>query len=556
MQKWKVPRTPARQGEVCPDHPRRAGSIRSILPWALALAGTITNGGALAGPYTQPGHTISEMVAWATSVESLDRGPMDIAKPDDGDASYGAESDVLGPASTDTLDVLSLGDGGEIELGLASGIGDGPGNDFAVFENGFYTELGLFAEFAFVEVSSNGMDFARFDAISLPTHLVPGGAEVDPTDYYNLAGDQPIGLGTGFDLSELSDHKLVQSGLLDLDHVTHVRVVDVIGDGSKEDAYMNPVYDPYPTDSLTSGFDLNAVGVIHVPEPGLLGGLLSGLLALLGVGRARRRAHRPTLLALAAGVSLSLSSGVQAGPLVDFEDLGLAPESFITGEDGGDFTSGGFTFGAGYRADWDYAWGFYASTTTDSETPGFTNQYSAYPDGITGNGAGGSSTYGVFYQDSFQDEKRMVLDDIAVLQSAMIANTTYAYLSMRDGDDIGKKFGGDDGTDEDWFLLTVTGYDESDQVTGTTELYLADYRSSDPIDDYILSEWTELDLSVLGAVKSLGFGLTSSDVGDFGMNTPAYLAIDDILVPEPGTALLLAVGLVGLGAARRQSPGR
>ncbi|MBT3193431.1 MAG: DUF4465 domain-containing protein, partial [Verrucomicrobia bacterium] len=48
-------------------------------------------------------------------------------------------------------------------------------------------------------------------------------------------------------------------------------------------------------------------------------------------------------------------------------------------------------------------------------------------------------------------------------------------------------------------------------------------------EDYIVGEWTWVDLTSFGpAVKSLHFSLSSSDNGAWGMNTPAYYAIDDL----------------------------
>ena len=147
-------------------------------------------------------------------------------------------------------------------------------------------------------MSSNGFDYARFDAVSLQATPVSGGATVDPTDYGNFAGDQPNGLGTGFDLAELADHPLVTAGDLDLSQVTRVRLVDVIGDGSLLDSQGNPVYDPYATPFPTGGFDVHAVGVLQpVPEPGVGAGLCAGgslcsLLLSMRRARGRRRARR------------------------------------------------------------------------------------------------------------------------------------------------------------------------------------------------------------------------------------------------------------------------
>ena len=78
---------------------------------------------------------------------------------------------------------------------------------------------------------------------------------------------------------------------------------------------------------------------------------------------------------------------------------------------------------------------------------------------------------------------------------------------------------------------------------GTVDFYLADYRFADNSKDYIVENWEYVDLSSLGVVKSLEFSLNSSDAGVFGMNTPAYFAMDDLnCVPEPATMVLLALG--------------
>jgi hypothetical protein len=232
------------------------------------------------------------MVAWATSVYELVRGPMDIANPGFGPASYGAEADVLGAASGDDLTVLSLGDNGTITLSFEYGIGDGIGDDFAVFENGLWTEEGLFAEFAYVEVSSNGVDFAGFAPVTHRTTPVLSFWVVDPADYEHFAGDEASGLGTGFDLSLLMNHPLVQSGDLDLYNVLYVRLTDVIGDGSLLDANSDPIYDPHPTLYASSGFDLDGIGVINVPEPAGAALWISGLLSLTGLARVSRSARR------------------------------------------------------------------------------------------------------------------------------------------------------------------------------------------------------------------------------------------------------------------------
>ena len=258
----------------------------AALAACLALCGA---SGARAGPYTESGYAPGVVQSWATSVVAFDRGPMDIANPGGGDASFGAPEYALGPATNDNMDVFSLGDGGWITLYVAGGIPNAAGDDFAVFENGFYAPGGLYAEFAFVEVSSNGVDFARFPATCLRTSQVAGGGTIDPTDYHNLAGKHPLNRGTGFDLAELAGHPLVAQGKLDLANVAYVRLVDVVGNGSTLDAAGRPVYDPYSTPYPSGGFDVDAVGA---PEPDPTAGLAAGALAVCALSRRRRSCAR------------------------------------------------------------------------------------------------------------------------------------------------------------------------------------------------------------------------------------------------------------------------
>jgi hypothetical protein len=123
---------------------------------------------------------------------------------------------------------------------------------------------------------------------------------------------------------------------------------------------------------------------------------------------------------------------------------------------------------------------------------------------------------------------------------------------MENGDDFfATKFGGEDGDAADFFILTISGLDASEVVTGSVEFVLADYRFEDNADDYIVTDWSWVDLSSLGSVSGLAFSLASSDTGGGFINTPAYFAMDDLVyTPEPGSAALLLFGLVLLARYR------
>lgn len=197
-------------------------------------------------------------IAWASSCQ-VERGPMDISNPGEGNATYGQASNATGKAGVNGT--VSLGDGGCAILSFETPLANGQGWDFAIFENAFND---YFLELAFVEVSSNGTQFYRFDAVSLTQTQaqVETFGQLAPTKIHNLAGKYRVEYGTPFELQELDN----KQGL-DINNITHVKIIDVIGciqdDFATYDSQGNKVNDPWPTPFEASGFDLDAIGVIH-----------------------------------------------------------------------------------------------------------------------------------------------------------------------------------------------------------------------------------------------------------------------------------------------------
>jgi hypothetical protein len=234
--------------------------ITSLL---LALILPLMVNGQFAPPAGQPGSTAIYkdslvFVNWATHC-SVNRGWMNIADTTLGKADVGDSSMACGPAGTNG--VVSLGDGGSTVLTFDHPITNGSSWDFAIFENSFSD---TFLELGFVEVSSDGTNYYRFPATSLTDTSVQVTAfgSVDATKINNLAGKYRALYGTPFDLDELSG----QLGL-DINHITHVRIIDVVGSIDKQyasyDFYGHAINDPWPTPFNSSGIDLDAVGVIH-----------------------------------------------------------------------------------------------------------------------------------------------------------------------------------------------------------------------------------------------------------------------------------------------------
>ena len=255
------------------------------------------------------------------------------------------------------------------------------------------------------------------------------------------------------------------------------------------------------------------------------------------------------VLFLAALVLLNLTPNATHASVVGFEELSLAQNSYWNGSSGtGNFTSGGVTFPNSYDTDYGSWEGFAYSNVQDSTTPGWGNQYAARP----GTGYNGSANYAVGYQPYFGNFE-ISLGGISNFagRGLHVANTTYVALDMQNGSGFSKKFGGTNGTDGDWFRLNILGLFNGAE-TGSVDFYLADFRSTTSADDYILNSWAFVDLTALGNVDKLRFALTSSDTGSYGMNTPAYFALDNLKgVPEPSSTFLLLVSGLCLAVSRR-----
>ena len=230
-----------------------------------------------------------------------------------------------------------------------------------------------------------------------------------------------------------------------------------------------------------------------------------------------------TILSISAG---SLFAQQNVG---DFENLTLSSESYWDGSDMSGlhnnsvftttFSSGDYNFSNSYDTTWGAASGYWSSgwvysNMTDSTTSGFTNQYSAKAGG--GHPIGGAN-YAIGKPNS-----TIVFNNPDGL-SINITNSTYAANSMRDGDAFAKKF---TNADQDYFKLHIYGYSNG-SITDSTEFFLADFTHNDSTLDYIVTDWQYVEL-LPGPYDSVSFNLSSSDVGAFGMNTPAYFCIDNV----------------------------
>ncbi len=210
----------------------------------------------------------------------------------------------------------------------------------------------------------------------------------------------------------------------------------------------------------------------------------------------------------------------------NFSEIELEAESFWNGSDeSGGFISGNVFFPNYFDTEWNSWSGFAVSNITDNETNGYENQYSA----ITGTGYEDNENYAVVYVSdpvTFENYMSFELTGEAVgnkVYGIYITNSTWAALTIRDGDDFLDPFG-----QGDYFKATFTGYYDGDE-TASVDFVLADYRHSNPDEHYIVKTWEWVDLVELGDVDEVVISLTSTDVDDWGMQTPAYICIGKII---------------------------
>lgn len=209
---------------------------------------------------------------------------------------------------------------------------------------------------------------------------------------------------------------------------------------------------------------------------------------------------------------------------IDFEDQLSLPDTFLNGSDGsGDFLISPLIFPNEYDYQNDFWSGQWAmSSSNDTVTPNFTNLYGC----IEGEGRNGSDVYAIGQKDLYTGKLSITSNSAIMPQEVYITNTTYAYYTIRDGNQFSKAFGGPTGEDPDYFYIRWKGF-LNGELQQEQDFYLADYRFQESSEDYIVKEWTRFDLSGMGMVDSLEIEFYSSDTGEFGINTPLFFALDD-----------------------------
>lgn len=165
---------------------------------------------------------------------------------------------------------------------------------------------------------------------------------------------------------------------------------------------------------------------------------------------------------------------------------------------------------------WAGGWAFSNLKYTTEETSDFSKHLYASKPGKGSEKSG--NVYAVGTDGSYIQNKDPLNQSMA---GCYISNSTYAYNSMKLGDNFAKKFDSNDS-----FALIVDFYLSGKEV-GTQKVWLADYRSASADDHFILDTWQWVTFQYANA-DSIVFHFESSDMGDWGINTPKYFCLDEI----------------------------
>ncbi|MDL2257121.1 DUF4465 domain-containing protein [Bacteroidales bacterium OttesenSCG-928-I14] len=202
-----------------------------------------------------------------------------------------------------------------------------------------------------------------------------------------------------------------------------------------------------------------------------------------------------------------------------FEDLSLEPESWWNGssEEVG-FKSGDFFFETVF-SDWGggiTSWSgcAYSNVTATDFVDLATSEFNS----VVGKGVEGSDNFAVVYYSEYDGPVQISLQEKANIKGVFITNTAYTAKTIREGNGFAKAFEQGD------FLKIVFADEDNNKV----EYFLADYMAENSEYHFVVDSWQWLDLSSLAITSKLQITMESSQVDQFGIQTPAYFCMDNL----------------------------
>ena len=172
-----------------------------------------------------------------------------------------------------------------------------------------------------------------------------------------------------------------------------------------------------------------------------------------------------------------------------------------------------------YNEEYQYWGGFAVSKCfeTDAAKGVYENQYSAF-----NTQAADGEWFLLYYYDSYSESCDLIFKKSVMLNSVKLNLTTYTYASITDEDinTFARKF--DEG---DYLKVVFTPLDEYERPAGDgVECYVVDYRDGKR---FIADNWQTFYLGFM-AYGNVRVTIETSDVGEYGANTPLYICLDSL----------------------------
>lgn len=227
---------------------------------------------------------------------------------------------------------------------------------------------------------------------------------------------------------------------------------------------------------------------------------------------------------------------------VTFENVNFEKAALPTGGDNPGVMIGktyesenGYVFQNYYTDEGGYAYnsGYTVSNNNDIKTPGAENQYSVF------SASNNTKNQFLIYNPPYGSKAYIERKDGQAFYpyTVYIAPTTYTMQSIFNGDAYAKKF-----EEKDTFAVKIQGCDAyGEPIKGSVvsfnlvkNLSLLQYNaySGHYLQKFVYVNgtsnlWTMIPLYMLGKVNKILITFDSSDKGEWGINTPQYLALDE-----------------------------
>ena len=171
-----------------------------------------------------------------------------------------------------------------------------------------------------------------------------------------------------------------------------------------------------------------------------------------------------------------------------------------------------------YNEEYGYWGGFVQSKMFDADPQNglYENQYSAF-----NTHAATDDSFLLYYYDSYNEPCDIICKSMLEVKSVKLNLTTYTYASITEEDinSFARAF-----TDGDYLKVVFTPYKQDAPAGDSVECYVVDYRDGKR---FVADNWQTFFLDI-PATYRIRVTIETTDVGQWGANTPLYICMDDL----------------------------